>query len=96
MTVNSSAHHSKMTDSHQNFARQAQLDGYAFDAFEDLGVARRWIETPCDALGGLTPTDAAQSDDGLENALALLAQIRITRLELLDQADRNQGFKRLE
>jgi uncharacterized protein (DUF2384 family) len=71
----------------KNYERQEQLDGYAFDAFEDVDVARRWIASPCADLGGLSPADAATSDLGLNQALDLLAQIRLARHKRSDPSN---------
>lgn len=59
-----------------DYARLEQLDGYAFDVFGDMALAHEWLSDPHPALDGMTPSECARSDAGLQQTLDLLAGLK--------------------
>jgi uncharacterized protein (DUF2384 family) len=59
------------------FEREIRLQAVAarelFD--EDLDAACKWIQLPALVLNGRSPLEAAQTEDGMEEALALIDRL---------------------
>lgn len=59
----------------RDYHRFEQLEGFAFDVFEDMAQAQQWLSQSHPALGERTPNDCASNDCDLQTALDLIAQL---------------------
>lgn len=45
------------------------------ETFEDTAIAAEWLESPCEALGGVVPLQLLGTEDGLDQVLRELVKI---------------------